>query len=610
MRYFFLFALNCVHLKIVVLLGDAPDSADAADDGSRSHAHVDPNQVNCGPVSWKYLDSSQYCKLPDNHPGVYESPHVALHHSAHLNGPLDWLLLFLPSHRLSRYCELTSAEIEACTTDVAQHNRQKLTPEELLKYIGIRLVIVRDPIHESVKHYWHVAGDESPNELFAARNFFERFGMSRDRFLTIESCLCFGEEDPKDGWWKVRSLVEDFNKRALDVFVPGRLLTIDESFSFWSGADAKTSVGGLPHKSFQKDKPRGVGILFRTLACGTSSVVLQLEVQEGKQAMQLKEFQVRESKNEDAAYRAEKDAGRIYIYTVALCLRMTRPFWGTGRIVIMDSFFGSVATIQALLVVAGLYAIGIVKQGYSMFPKTSLEEWFKGGAHPRGSSTFLTSSYRKGAQATSAELTMMAIAWCIGKTVKFFVSSWGSNAPGNNFTKTYSGIEKDVNTGEMIRSSFTASFPQPEVLETFYEGFSAVDYNNKLRQGHLAIEENWHTHHWHIRVFSSIIGFCVANAYCAYANHLHQNHGTRPMEFKTFVDAIARALIFENQDGAQSSSSSSSSSLHHQAPPTHASRRRSSSSQEEQVRYLPFLCIIHPLIIFFRQRTRVSNITS
>lgn len=102
-----------------------------------------------------------------------------------------------------------------------------------------------------------------------------------------------------------------------------------------------------------KDTTRPFGIEIKVASCGTTGIVFCAEVQEGKESMRLME------------YHDEHGA------TTANVLRMTRPYHGTGRVVIADSWFGSVKSALALLRV-GLFAVLNVKTAHSGYPRTSL----------------------------------------------------------------------------------------------------------------------------------------------------------------------------------------------------------------------------------------------
>ena len=53
-------------------------------------------------------------------------------------------------------------------------------------------------------------------------------------------------------------------------------------------------------------------------------------------------------------------------------------------------------------------------------------------------------------------------------------------------------------------------------IEQFYRHFGAVDQHDHLRQGSLEVEHLWCTKTWWHRLFGSILGMIVTDAYLAY----------------------------------------------------------------------------------------------
>ena len=102
-------------------------------------------------------------------------------------------------------------------------------------------------------------------------------------------------------------------------------------------------------------KPRPIGVEIKGLADGKTKIILNIEKHEAKEKMQNKDFV-----NELGA-------------TTACSLRLTKPYWGTGRTVIADAWFGSVkCAIQ--LRNRGLYSIMVVKNNSMYFPNSLLEK--------------------------------------------------------------------------------------------------------------------------------------------------------------------------------------------------------------------------------------------
>lgn len=61
---------------------------------------------------------------------------------------------------------------------------------EVVRYLGIRLAMVRDPINGPTQDYW-CESYEDANTMKLPRNGGERFKMSRNRFFTIERNFSF-----------------------------------------------------------------------------------------------------------------------------------------------------------------------------------------------------------------------------------------------------------------------------------------------------------------------------------------------------------------------------------------------------------------------------------
>lgn len=90
----------------------------------------------------------------------------------------------------------------------------------------------------------------------------------------------------------------------------------DESMIFWRG-------GGEVHVTYMPRKPTQYGVELKTMCCSESGVLLNAEMAEGKE--------------EDAKKGYRDQVGQ----STAVTLRMCKPYAGSGRIVIADSFFGS-----------------------------------------------------------------------------------------------------------------------------------------------------------------------------------------------------------------------------------------------------------------------------
>mgnify|MGYP003472404223 CR=1 FL=1 len=122
--------------------------------------------------------------------------------------------------------------------------------------------------------------------------------------------------------------MDSFNRNRREGISPGVTLCADERMGSWRGLAAKVddAVVGLPHVTKIARKPEGVGTEYRTLSCGETKIMLQLEIQEGKVSMQGKEY--------------AKDSGS----STSSLLRLTRYWSGSDRTVVADSAFASLKT--------------------------------------------------------------------------------------------------------------------------------------------------------------------------------------------------------------------------------------------------------------------------
>jgi hypothetical protein len=114
--------------------------------------------------------------------------------------------------------------------------------------------------------------------------------MGENRFDEIKAVSYYAFADlskrTSDPWWPIRGGVNGLNENRSQTIVRSRALCIDESMSAFQPRSSK--LGGLPHLSFIKRKPRPLGTEFKSAADGVSGVLLWLEIQEGKKAMQTK----------------------------------------------------------------------------------------------------------------------------------------------------------------------------------------------------------------------------------------------------------------------------------------------------------------------------------
>ena len=155
---------------------------------------------------------------------------------------------------------------------------------ELYRYFGIRLAYGLERPHGSLHSVF--SNYEKQGSIFRSYNYAGRFGMSFTRFKIINDCFRLAPTLPpsnqRDPWHDIRPFITAFNENTPTVFSPGKYLCVDEIMSAWKGLSAVFDAEGIPHQTKIQRKPEGIGAEMKAIACGTTSIILQLDLMEGK----------------------------------------------------------------------------------------------------------------------------------------------------------------------------------------------------------------------------------------------------------------------------------------------------------------------------------------
>ena len=206
--------------------------------------------------------------------------------------------------------------------------------------------------------------------------------------------------------------------------------------------------------------------------------------------------------------------------TRATTLRLCAPWFGTGRTVIGDSWFGSVANALELHK-NGLHSILMVKTGHSNFPRSLLESSLDQELGSCASAVLADSSEREiGAR-------LLAVRW-LDRKPKTMISTASTTAQG---------VPRVKRSGRVI--------PRPQVVQEYFEHCSAVDIFNHVRHGgssimrSLVFKGNAHkTQAWLRKVFFSSLDFAETNSFLAW-----KKFGSDPdISHHTFKTRVAKAL--------------------------------------------------------------------
>ena len=269
-----------------------------------------------------------------------------------------------------------------CTNSNFRSNQRHVDIAEIDQFMGVLLAMCVNPA-ACIDEYWSL----EDNGFKPAKRFKEKTGMSKNRWEEIRSALGFWEgngdfiyeKEKEDEWYRVRKLFELWNENMDNSFIASDTMVCDECMCRWLADDFYgPSVTKMPLK------PEGVGFLIKAAACGRSRIIFGMELQESPSAMDKKEFSMHMMK------------------TTACTLRLVKPYFGTKRCVVGDSWFASVPCAIELLK-RGLYFTGIVKGRSSEFPKTFFHESAFDSDSKRGETRTLHSNTEYGA--------MMAHCW-------------------------------------------------------------------------------------------------------------------------------------------------------------------------------------------------------
>ena len=137
-------------------------------------------------------------------------------------------------------------------------------------------------------------------------------------------------------------MIDGFNHNMNNKFNPAWMVCVDESMVVFYNKY-------VPGWVAVNRKPHPLGNEYHTTACCESKVIFCIELVEGKSAPML-------GRHREAEFEHEFDSK-----IAALVVRMTRPIWGSGRAVIMDSGFGYVASMVQLKE-KGLFATTVIKK--------------------------------------------------------------------------------------------------------------------------------------------------------------------------------------------------------------------------------------------------------
>ena len=432
-----------------------------------------------------------------------------------------YFFLCFPMPIVTDILKWTNRNIQA--SGYVPYLKTELTKGEFFQHLGIRLCMIITPLRGGIDAYF--ATYMESGTVYEPGNYGRRFGMSKNRFKLIQECYAFAPPAApgNDPWWQIRPIIDSFNDRMRKVVIPGTFLCIDECMSMWKGLCWKIAgIFGLPHKTKIARKPEGVGCEFKSLACVQTGIILALDIMEGSARNAAKQFN-------------NLGAG------IGTCLRMTAPWHGSRRVLVGDSWFASVLTAYYLWTY-GLFFMGIVKTASKFFPKQYLVDWCNlNYSRPNRGNHILLKTVKEG-------VNIYALGWSDKKGKQVVFTTGTTIAADPSIRRRHKRVLRD---GIWEKEAYHKEVKRPMIIKEMFDAFSTIDIHDHLRQGSLELEREWVTRNWVHRLFMTILGMIIVNAFNAY---LYMTTDSEPIDFNVFLGKLAYELIFNkfrNEDNRQ-----------------------------------------------------------
>ena len=265
----------------------------------------------------------------------------------------------------------------------------------------------------------------------------------------------------------------------------------------------------MPPRMFLRRKPDPLGRELKTVCDGLTGVCFRMEPVENAALMRGKEFYT------------------DYGATTATTLRLMQPFFGSGRVCLGDSWFGSVKSCCALLE-RGVYSVLNVKTAHKGFPKTTLLRLLANDHDQPGLTVCIPGEARIRRTRTMIKATAhrgpAGVPLCL-------VSSCCTTQPAG--TMKYM-VKHPTDTTHLLAKEI----PVDETTQLYRSRYSIVDQHNRLRTGSVAFHDVWKTHDFRIRELSELIGLAEVNTFL-----LMRAKGTGQVRQKYCRKVLAKELL-------------------------------------------------------------------
>lgn len=385
-------------------------------------------------------------------------------HDLRIATPAQWFFHFFPLNFLA------SDVLDATN---AQDPELHLTLPLLMNYLTARLIITCH-VGLPLECFWSLECQHPYRQTPYLGDL-----ISAHYFHQVSTAFRLHSPDPLerfDRFQEVRGMWAAINRHWREFgIIPGWLCCNDESMASFISRFC-------PGFTKVDRKPRPMGNLLHCGADALTKILYILELQEGKDRPGwLPEDEFRH------LFPDGNKAG-------PLMMRLCKPLFGSGSVVIHDAGFSSIPALCQLKK-KGVFASCLIKK------KRFWPKFTEGGRH-------------------ETHMAQRAIGDCDAIQAQFAGEDYSiyllkDSTYTLQLAATYG---KNIRIGPMKRrrTDRVYEFKYPEPIAHYYQGRHAADDNNHFRQGIASIEDGWQTKKYHVRMFSVAMGMCETNSKLAH----------------------------------------------------------------------------------------------
>ena len=402
---------------------------------------------------------------------------------------------------------LESVILPATNRKLASNNYVELSYGEFLTFIGIWFLMATQKVGGcSRRDYW----SEEPISHWNGAPFRLNSYMSRNRFEQIISNLKYTVKPQSyiDRFHEIRQIISCWNTNIQSVFKSGWVTCLDESMSIWF--NRWTCPGWM----FVPRKPHPFGNEYHTICCGVTGIMFGIDLVEGK----------------DRPTERPLDENANLGSTVSLLLRMCKPLYSSGKVVVLDSGF---CVLKGIIKLAecGVYAAAQIKKR---------RYW----------PAFVPGEAIKEKMQNNEVGSMQCVKGTLNST-PYFIFNLKEPDYISSMMSTYGSIfqtGRNTTRNDTLRGTagFQAfRFKYNDVFDNHFLYRHIVDDHNHLRHLIPSIEQTWSTCHWPNRVFAFLLAITEVNMFKAMTYFIWTPLGMldTPKDLHTFRKYLAFELI-------------------------------------------------------------------